>query len=116
MPEQSWRAHEAAEVPGTKVFLAGAALLGLMVFTLGLVAFLFTFVGQPIERTLPRPMRPAGPALQVDPVRDLQAYRLREDERLSDTAAMPIEEAMKIVGTRADPYAPLLPPQSEEIR
>ncbi|MCF1503889.1 hypothetical protein L0F51_08955 [Afifella sp. H1R] len=116
MPEQSWRAHEAAEVPGTKVFLAGAALLGLMVFTLGLVAFLFNFVGQPIEQTLPRPMRPAGPALQVDPVADLQAYRAREGRRLNDAAAVPIEEAMKTVVERVDPYAPLLRPQSEETR
>ncbi|WAP68650.1 hypothetical protein [Jiella pelagia] len=49
------------------------------------------------------------PRLQVVPKIDLQRSNASGDAQLTQSAKIPIDEAMRLIVSRPDPYAPLLP-------
>ena len=107
--------HEAAAVATGSIFLVGAALLGLVVIALLLIAASYRWR----EGSLPNavPALPATqsfpePRLQLRPFDDLARLRLEEDAKLGPRAALPIERAMQAIARRGqEAYAPLVSPE-----
>lgn len=91
--------------------LAMVALFALVPVGLGVVALmLYTFMGRIALSPPPAPAFPA-PTLQFVPTADLAQLRQREQARLHERAAIPIERAMDAIARRGgSAFEPLVAP------
>jgi hypothetical protein len=106
--EASHASHEAPGVSTGWVVAAVAGLLGLIVIALLLTGSMFWFSGNSMHDAAPSPVSVAdGPHLQIDPSADLARLKARDARRLHQGATVDIDEAMRRVAGRADPYAPV---------
>ncbi len=96
--------------------IVGAVVLAfaIAVTVMGLLAFAFWYMlGYLPNNMASQAVRDfPQPRLQVVPTVDLQRSNTSGEAQLTEAAKIPIDEAMRLVTARPDPYAPLLPESS----
>lgn len=88
------------------VLLAFAAAI--LVLSIIAVSFWYALGFLPTNMSRPGSSDFPAPSLQVDPAIDLRRANERGLKALGEEAQLPIEDAMRILLSRRDPYAPLL--------
>lgn len=102
--------HEAPAISTCPVVITMAALFGLVALSLIAAAMLLrAYLGHIAPSPLPAPDF-AEPRLQISKTADLVQLKQREQIRLHEGAAMPIERAMDAIAQRGpDAFSPLVP-------
>lgn len=105
------------EAPGMgtgRVVTAIVVLFSLVVIAMVAVAGLLKVsMGGVSDPPVSIPIFPA-PRLEIDPQADLTAVRRRDHDRLHDSAAIPIDQAMNAIAQRgANAYDPLAYPECQ---
>jgi len=108
MPKPS--THESPAISMLEIITVTTGLFLLVGLAVLVVALMLKLLNGNIEiAQAPIPSFPS-PRLQLSPQADLTEMRRRDDQRLHQGAAIPIEKAMELIAQRGqDAFSPLVP-------